>query len=63
MMFVEIVCPFCGHKHYVFCSEIGYENWLNGELIQRALPELTPTEREQLISQICPSCQEEVFGE
>ena len=63
MMMIEITCPFCGATHFVTCSAEGFEAWQNGELIQNALPELTPTEREQLISQICPECQKSIFGD
>ena len=59
---VAITCPFCGANHEVKVDFIAYTNWLDGELIQNAMPDLTPTEREQLISRICPKCQEEVFG-
>lgn len=62
-MMIEITCPFCGAPHYVVCSAEGFKAWQNGELIQNALPELTPTEREQLISRICPECQESIFGD
>ena len=60
---VEMTCPFCGARHSVEVNPAGFEAWQNGELIQRALPELSATEREQLISHICPKCQAEVFGE
>ena len=60
---VEMTCPFCGARHSVEVNLTGFEAWQNGELIQRALPELSATEREQLISHICPKCQAEVFGE
>lgn len=59
---VEMTCPFCGESHAVEVNLAGYEAWQNGELIQRALPELSPTEREQLISGLCPKCQAEMFG-
>lgn len=59
---IEINCPFCGTIHYVAVNEKNYEAWINGELIQNAMPELTPTEREQLISNLCPKCQENIFG-
>lgn len=59
---VEMTCPFCGAEHSVEASLAGFEAWQNGELIQRALPELSVTEREQLISRLCPSCQKEIFG-
>lgn len=60
---VEMTCPFCGAEHCVEVNFAGFEAWQNGELIQRAMPDLSATEREQLISQICPKCQAEVFGE
>lgn len=60
---VEIICPFCGAEHSVEVDLAQFEAWQNGELIQRAMPDLTPTEREQLISRMCPKCQAEVFGE
>ena len=59
---VEIICPFCGAEHSVEVNLAGFEAWQNGELIQKALPELSPTEREQLISGLCPKCQAKVFG-
>ena len=60
---VEMTCPFCGAEHSVEVNLAGFKAWQNGELIQRALPELSATEREQLISHICPKCQAKVFGE
>ena len=60
---VEMTCPFCGESHAVEVNLAGFEAWQNGELIQRGLPELSPTEREQLISGLCPKCQAEMFGE
>lgn len=60
---VEIICPFCGAEHSVEVDLAQFEAWQNGELIQRAMPDLTPTEREQLISRMCSKCQAEVFEE
>ena len=60
---VEITCPFCGSNHAVEVNFAQFEAWQNGELIQNAMPDLTPTEREQLISSLCPKCQAEIFGE
>lgn len=63
MLTVEIICPFCGAEHKV---EVDYRDFVawqyNGELAQNAFPYLTATEREQLISQICPKCQDAIFG-
>ena len=59
---VEIHCPFCGKTHYVEVNESAYWKWRDGMLIQNAMPDLAPTEREQLISGLCPDCQAKVFG-
>ena len=37
------------------------EAWENGELIQDAMPYLTPGEREVLISGTCDSCWDKMF--
>lgn len=63
MVELMITCPFCGKEHFVYVVEEDYENWSNGELAQNAFPYLSATEREQLISGLCPTCQREIFGE
>ena len=60
---VAIVCSFCGEVHAVEVNLAQYKAWQNGELIQNAMPDLTPTEREQLTSGLCPRCQAEMLGE
>jgi hypothetical protein len=60
---IGIVCPFCGKVHFVTVNYEEYMAWENGECIQKAMPSLSATEREQLISHICPKCQVSVFGE
>ena len=60
---IAIVCSFCREVHVVEVKLAQYKAWQNGELIQNAMPDLTPTEREQLISGLCPKCQAEMFGE
>lgn len=59
---VAIDCPFCHNEHCVEVNENAYYRWQAGELIQNAMPDLSPTEREQLISGLCPECQEIIFG-
>ena len=54
---VAMTCPFCRKFHIVEVDLEKFEAWQNGELIQNVMPDLTPTEREQLVSQICPKCQ------
>lgn len=60
---IEIECPFCGKVHVVEVREDEFAKWQAGELIQNAMPNLSATQREQLISRLCPDCQEEIFGE
>ena len=59
---VRIQCPFCGTIHSVFVDAAGFYAWVDGALIQDALPDLSATEREQLISRLCPDCQKDIFG-
>ena len=62
MLNLVFVCPFCGAEHEVNVPFDGYLAWDSGELIQNALPMLSATEREQMISHLCPACQEIIFG-
>lgn len=64
-MMIELLinCPFCGREHSVLVKESDYMHWSEGELAQNAFPYLSATEREQIISGICPTCQREIFGE
>ena len=59
---IQNTCPFCGKAHTVEVEFTAYTAWLNGELIQNAMPNLSATEREQLISGLCPACQKSIFG-
>ena len=58
-----IKCRECQQIKFVEASEDGVKKWQQGELIQRALPELTAEEREMLISRICPECWNKMFKE
>ena len=62
MLTIELTCPFCHADHSVEMDYRDFVAWQNGELIQNVAPYLSATEREQLISRLCPKCQEEVFG-
>jgi hypothetical protein len=57
-----MMCPFCEMEHEVEVGIRELENYENGALAQNAFPNLTPTEREQIISHLCPQCQSKVFG-
>ena len=62
MITLEIVCPFCGKLHFVEVLESELEAYGHGELAQLAFPNLSATEREQIIGGICPKCQDSIFG-
>ena len=59
---VVTICPFCGHAHEVEVNEMDYWDWQDGELAQNAFPYLSADEREMLISGICPTCWDKMFG-
>lgn len=59
---LEVACPFCGEISAVHVSEGDYLRWQNGECAQNAFPYLSTNERELLISGICPTCWDRMFG-
>lgn len=61
-MIIMKQCPFCMKTHTVKVEKKSFNEWLSGELIQNAMPNMSATEREQLISGICPKCQVSIFG-
>lgn len=63
MIILTMKCPFCGEEHEVKTSEQDYVNYLAGDPIDVAFPNLNATKREQILSHICPKCQDEVFVE
>ena len=60
---VYVNCPLCGEESQVQASPKGLEAWDNGELIQNAMPELSPSDRELLMTGICSDCWTSSFGE
>lgn len=59
------VCPFCGAPGPVLTlqSMDDYNRWVGGTVIQKAMPYLTPSERESLQTGICDTCWKETFSE
>lgn len=55
-------CPFCGHANFVEVNEDDYDDWSDGMDTAVAFPYLSANEREMLISGICPTCWEKMFG-
>lgn len=56
-------CPFCKQDFVVVTTLEGYIEWTSGTLIQNAMPDSTPDEREQLISGTCPKCWDIQFAD
>ena len=62
MITVENRCPFCGKKVEVEVEHSQYVEWLNGAMVQEAFPTLSATQREMLLTGMCPKCQDSIFG-
>lgn len=58
---IECECPLCKQLTYIKVDKDGFFKWKKGELVQRAFPKLSIEERECLISNICLTCQDEMF--
>ena len=56
-------CPFCGKGHEVEVNDMDYLDWKDGASAQDAFPYLSASERELLISGICPTCWDKTFGD
>ena len=59
---IQIICPFCGKVNEITVPTDDFIDWQCGELIQNAMPYLTPENREFLISGMCRECQDKIFG-
>ena len=58
---VENICPFCGKFHAVEVSEGAFHAWIGSNIsLINIMPELSATEREQLITHVCPECQDKM---
>ena len=64
IMKIKDKCVFCNKNSWeVFVKAKDVDRYINeGVLVQNAFPYLTPTERECIISGICPTCQDKIFG-
>ena len=56
-------CPMCGHGNEVEVNEMDYFDWDDGVDTQIAFPYLSASEREMLITGICPTCWAKMFGD
>ena len=53
----SVICRACGSETTIHIRDIrDARRWADGDLIQEALPYLTPSERELLLSRTCGDC-------
>jgi hypothetical protein len=52
----------CDRRYELRVSEQQLQRWRAGELIQNAMPDLPPRDRELLISGTCDRCWRKIFG-
>lgn len=57
-----MMAPGCAIQQAIDVDEESFREWQSGALIQNAFPNLNAEERETLITGICPSCWDQVFG-
>jgi len=59
---LEPTCRQCGTTAQIPVLGPDYDRWQNGELIQNAMPYLSADDREVLISGVCGTCFDNMFG-
>jgi putative SOS response-associated peptidase YedK len=57
-------CPVCHKRSEFVLDSLDVQRWIDGELIQEAMPYLTPVEREALVSGVCSDkCWNELWAD
>lgn len=56
----EVKCRLCGKIHEVIVNEEGFKKWVDGEPIEKALPQLTKAEHDLLKYNVCGPCFEQL---
>lgn len=59
----QIHCRLCQKRFAIPCTKAQLDAWQGGRLIQKAMPSLSPAQRELLISSTCNECWERLFPE
>lgn len=54
-------CCVCGKTHEFYLNRRKFEDWQDGDTIQKVFPELNIIEREILISGTCGPCFDQLF--
>lgn len=60
-MTIKEICPVCEKPATIEVDDEKFKLWQNGLVIQKAFPELTPDERELLITGIHSECWDKMF--
>ncbi len=60
---LDCTCLICDRRVTLQVNEDDYRRWFGGMLIQRAMPYLTPDERELLVPGICGQCFDSLFDD
>jgi predicted MarR family transcription regulator len=55
-------CSVSGEEHSIEVPSEGFTRWQSGTLIQVALPDLSPDDREFLMSGITPAAWDRIFN-
>jgi hypothetical protein len=55
-------CPFSGNPWSCIVDADQFKSWLNGTLIQNAMPGVSLEVREMLLSGMAPATQDEIFN-
>lgn len=56
-------CRMCKEMHAVECRSDEYEKFARNEsMVQDCFPNMSAADREFLLTQYCPACQDKIFG-
>ena len=59
---IKGICPRCQRDWEVTVDEANYQSFKEGDMLaQQAFPELSPAERELLITGFCDDCWNDIF--
>lgn len=58
---ITVHCPSCEILSHVMAPTLGLAKWIEGAMVQDAMPELTDSQRELLITGFCERCQADIF--
>ena len=61
MITIATSCPFCHDISLIEVNEDDFNRWEEGEHTQDVFPYLSASDRERLITGICPECWERMF--